>query len=188
MKQYTTSAFVKLSASLAACLALVACAPAESDTSASSEPTAATVSAAQLFLDSAPSNALSVAQARAQLAPGDTAIIAGQIGGTKQPFVEGFAAFVLADTEIMFCNETGDNSCPMPWDACCEDPDKVSALRASVQFDDAQGQILELNLKGQQGLKELSHVIVTGLVAETSTPENLIILANGLYLAAPQDL
>lgn len=121
-------------------------------------------------------------EARVQLAPGDTAIVAGQIGGTAQPFVAGYAAFVLADTEVMFCNETGDDQCPTPWDACCVDPDKLSTQRASVQFDDAQGQVLALDLKGQQGLKELSHVIVTGHVAETSTPENLIILADGLYI------
>lgn len=183
MKHHTTAPLLKLSACLAACLALVACVPSETETA---EPAAganaATAPAERLFLKLAPSDALSVAEARAQLAPGDTAIVAGQVGGTAQPFVEGYAAFVLADPKLMFCNEMGDDHCPTPWDACCEDPDKLSDLRASVQFDDAQGQILAVNLKGQQGLKELSHVIVTGLVAETSTPENLIILADGLYL------
>jgi len=188
MKHCTTSTILKLSVSLAACLALVACAPSESGTSASIESSAATLSAAPLFLESAPIEALSVAQARTQLAPGDTAVITGQIGGTQQPFVEGYAAFSLADPEIMFCDEMGDDHCPMPWDACCEDPDKLSALRASVQFNDAQGQVLAVNLKGQQGLAELRHVIVTGLVAETSTPENLIIFADGLYLKPTTEL
>lgn len=180
MKHQKPSRLLQLSASLAACLALVACAPSETETTEPSASSAA--AAAQLFLESAPSAPLSVMEARAQLAPGDTAIVAGQIGGTAQPFVAGYAAFVLADTEVMFCNEMDHNQCPTPWDACCVDPDKLSALRASVQFDDAQGQVLALDLKGQQGLKELSHVTVTGRVAETSTPENLIILADGLYI------
>jgi hypothetical protein len=180
MKHPTTKSLLQLSVGLAACLTLAACGPSEPEISESSEP-AASPPAERLFLDAAPSDALSVGQARAQLSPGDTAVVTGQIGGAPQPFVEGYAAFVLADSDILFCDEMGDDHCPAPWDACCEDPDKVSALRASVQFNDAQGEILTVNLKGQRGLEELSYVTVTGLVADTSTPENLVILADGLY-------
>jgi hypothetical protein len=38
-----------------------------------------------------------------------------------------------------------------------------------------------VTLKGQNGLKELQTVLVSGIVAEQSTPQNLIINATRLY-------
>ena len=65
---------------------------------------------------------------------------------------------------------------------CREAADKLKASRASVQFVDAAGQPLETSLKGHAELEPLRRVVVTGKVAATSTPENLIIEARGLYL------
>lgn len=179
MKRHSTQSILRLTSSFAACLALVACGP--SDT----QPIESTSTTNGLLLQSAPNDALSVGEARTQLSNGDLAVISGQIGGTTQPFVDGYAAFVLADPDILFCNEMGDDHCPTPWDACCEDPDKLRALRASIRFNDSEGNALPLDLKSSLGLKELDSVTVTGLVAETSTPENLVILANGIYVEPP---
>jgi hypothetical protein len=134
-------------------------------------------------LESKPSDALPVRAAIAQLEPGDDASVFGQIGGTKQPFLEGYAGFVLGDTDIMFCDEMGEKHCPTPWDACCEDSDKLKASRASVQFVDAAGNPLATDLEGFAGLKGLSEVTVLGRVADSSTPENLILEAESIYIA-----
>jgi hypothetical protein len=134
------------------------------------------------LLDTKPSSALAVKAAREQLKPGDQAVVFGQIGGAEEPFFQGYAGFILADTDILFCNETGDDHCPTPWDACCEDPDKLKSSRASVQFVDAGGLPLATSLQGYAGLEPLRKVVVTGTVASSSTPENLIIEARGLYL------
>lgn len=134
-------------------------------------------------LDTKPEGALSVKAAREQLNPGEEAFVFGQIGGVDQPFLEGYAGFVLGDTDLVFCGEMGnDDHCPTPWDACCEDTDTLKASRASVQFVDASGQAIAASMKGFAEVKELSPVVVQGTVAESSTPDNLIIEARGLYV------
>lgn len=134
-------------------------------------------------LETRPEGALSVKAAREQLKPGDEAVVFGQIGGVDQPFLEGYAGFVLGDTDIVFCNEMGnDDHCATPWDACCEDADMLQTSRASVQFVDASGQPIAASMKGFAEVKELSPVVVQGTVAASSTPENLVIEARGLYV------
>lgn len=152
----------------------------------SKEPTTEPAAAKSLetiqILHSKPSDALAVKAAREQLQPGDQAVVFGQIGGAKEPFLQGYAGFVLADTEVVFCNESGDDLCPTPWDACCEDPEKLKASRASVQFVDAGGNLVESGLRGFAELEPLREIVVTGKVADSATPGNLIIHAQGLYL------
>lgn len=123
-----------------------------------------------------------MADARESLKAGDPATVTGQIGGADKPFIEGYAGFILADESIMFCDETGDDDhCSTPWDACCEDPDKVTANRLTVQFTDETGNPIAGNLKGISALSELDIVTVKGTVAEGSDEKNLVINATHLY-------
>ncbi len=179
-KTHTTfpPSFLSISSSALLLLLLSACAPSEAP------PTAAQNSAfiAERFLRERPEGAIPVRQVRDGLKPGDPATLSGVIGGTLEPFVDGYAAFILADSTLLFCNEMPDDHCDTPWDACCEDPEKLKANRVSVQFVDADNQVLNEGLKGIGGLKELSEVIVTGTLAMDSTPGNRIFLAQKLYL------
>ena len=134
------------------------------------------------LLDTKPIDALAVKVAKARLKPGDEATVFGQIGGVGEPFLQGYAGFVLGDTDIVFCNELPGDNCDMPWDACCADQDDLKAYRASVNFIDAEGKIIPTSMKGFGGLAELHEVVVTGTVAMTSTPDNLIIEATGVYV------
>lgn len=161
---------------LAAALLLSACGPAETE-SADDAPAR---TAERFLLAAKPEKTLSVREAREHLSPGDPVVIEGQIGGAKDPFFEGYAGFVLADRGILFCDEA---RCATPWDACCEDPDKLKAGRVSVQMVDAEGNPVEGGLGSADALSGLDHVIVSGTVAETSTPENMIIDARGYYPA-----
>ena len=174
-KTYTLSLCLVLAG-----LGLTACSPEEENARVSPE---SINSEKSLFLDQAPGGALNVAEARVQLSPGDEAIIEGQIGGVMEPFLSGYAGFVLGDTEIVFCDEMGDDDhCATPWDACCEDPDQLQGRRLSVQFVDADGNPLERDLKAEGQLKELDHVVVVGRVAAGSTKENMVVHAAGLAL------
>lgn len=181
-----TKTQIKKSHVLSFCLALAglsvtACSP-EDESATQALPGASDLGAA-LFLDQVPTGALNVAEARVQLSPGDEVVVEGQIGGLEAPFLSGYAGFVLADTEVMFCNEISeDDHCPTPWDACCEDADQLKARRLSVQFVDADGNPLEGDLKAEGQLKELDHVVVVGKIAETSTKDNMIVYADQLAL------
>lgn len=179
-KRHTLTGSMPTLLAAASALFLAACGQPSSEAPATEAKASGAIDNIQI-LDTKPSDALAVKAAREQLKPGDEAIVFGQIGGVEQPFLEGYAGFVLGDTEIMFCNEMGDDHCPTPWDACCEDADKLKVSRASVQFVDAEGQILPGNVKGFAGLEGLSHVVVKGKVAAGSNPGNLIIEARSLY-------
>ena len=139
-----------------------------------------------LFVEKRPGNVMTVLQARESAQPGDVVHITGQIGGSTLPFAESYAAFVIADESLVFCSENPSDSCSTPWDACCETQEKISASRAMVQFTDSTGNPVATGLKGQNGLAELDHVVVTGVVNAQSTAENLIIDGQTLYLAATE--
>lgn len=149
-----------------------ASAPAEDGSTALSE---------TIVLAEAPPEATPVGQARQKFQPEQAIAVVGQVGGTLKPISESFASFVIADEEVYFCDEMPEDHCSTPWDACCENPDKLAANRASVVFVDGEGQPLRGNLKDSLGLAELDKVAVKGKVAPESTPGNLVIHATGLY-------
>lgn len=129
-----------------------------------------------------PEDALSVTRARQTAAKGEKILVGGQIAGVVEPFFDGFSGFVLADPDLVFCDEMGeDHVCPTPWDACCEDPEKLKASRLTVQFVDDQGRPRSGGLKGVGGLAASDTVVIEGTVSAQSTEENLIIEATTLY-------
>jgi len=133
-----------------------------------------------------PADAKPLGEVVATAKPGEKVVVSGQIGGHIQPFGSDYASLILADTSIVFCNEMGDDDhCVTPWDACCEDPEKMKNNRAMVQFVDAQGTPLPFSLKDQGGLQELDNVIISGVIAESSTPANLVINGQQIYKATP---
>jgi hypothetical protein len=119
----------------------------------------------------------------AKAKPGDPVLVTGRIGGTRNPISEDFAGFILTDESVYFCDEGGDEGhCPTPWDACCEDPDKLASSRAFVQFVADNGNPLQISLKDATGLAENQTVIVRGTVAPESTESNFLINAEGFYI------
>lgn len=134
------------------------------------------------LLGSAPENAVPVARARANVRPGEPITLTGQVGGTEQPFTDGHALMVIADSDLVFCDEMEDDHCPTPWDACCEDPEKLRASRATIQLVDAEGAPVRGSLRGLGGLAELDTVVVQGRVAPGSNTDNLIVNATGIHV------
>ncbi|MEX0330595.1 MAG: hypothetical protein AB3N64_04150 [Puniceicoccaceae bacterium] len=128
-----------------------------------------------------PADAKDLLEGLASAQPEEPLLVKGRVGGTVEPLSTEFAGFVLADEVLVFCDEMSDPThCPTPWDACCEDPEKRTASRAFVQFVDAEGLPLQVSLKEAIGLKENDAVIVKGYLAPDSTPENRIIIAQGI--------
>ncbi|MGC9450371.1 MAG: hypothetical protein ACP5I4_02900 [Oceanipulchritudo sp.] len=137
--------------------------------------------ASDLILTEVPDSAPGLLEALQEARPGTAILFTGRVGGTLEPFSEGFAGFVVADEVLEFCDEMGDDShCKTPWDACCEDPGKIAASRAFVQFVDEAGDPLMMDLQESVGLAANDTVVVRGTLSPDSTPENRIILAEGL--------
>lgn len=118
--------------------------------------------------------------------PGDKVTFSGRIMGNAEPFVQGRAAFILADPSILTaCSDKPGDLCETPWDTCCDTPkDKLRAI-ATIQIVDAADQIIKQGLEGTAGLAKLSEVTVSGTVAPGSAGDVLIIHASAIQVSSP---
>lgn len=135
------------------------------------------------FTESAPPEAMAIHLARKSATPGDTLTLTGRVMGRAQPFVEGRAAFVLGDPELLTpCNEKPDDGCPTPWDTCCDTAEAKREGTATIQISGEDGRVLPHTLRGIHGLTELSTVTVQGKVATGSDGEVLIVNATSIHV------
>lgn len=137
----------------------------------------------EFLLKEVPESVPGIIEAIQDLNAGDAVVFTGRVGGVKDPMMKDFAAFVVADETLVFCDEMADpGHCPTPWDACCEDDDKVAAARVFVQFVDESGAPRTVNLEESIGLAANQNVVVQGQLSPESTPGNRIILAKGVAI------
>jgi len=132
-----------------------------------------------LFLDTPPADAAPLREARAEAKAGESIAFSGYIGGRVEPFTEGRALFLVADSEnAPACTD----ECETPWDACCTALDTIAANSATVQLVDDAGKLLALNLEGMNGLKPGAAITVVGEVREANDAV-LVVDATGLAIA-----
>jgi hypothetical protein len=117
-----------------------------------------------------------IRELKATAKPGDTITLRGRIMGNVSPFVEGRAAFIVADPSLIAaCSDKPGDSCETPWDACCSSPEDKKKAIATVRIVDARGRVLAQPIEGSGGIAKLATVTVSGKVAEGSGGEVLII-------------
>ena len=103
------------------------------------------------------------------------------VRGEVMDFVEGFAAFTLADLELMSCADMDEpDHCATPWDFCCEDPDQLARGVATVEFH-AEGQPLRGSVKGFHGIDHLTDVVIVGDL-NVDSAGNLLIVAQSVHV------
>ena len=168
--------------SLLSAIALVSCG--EEKQASTEQSSAQSTSPLQaLILDQAPTDAVEIATVRTSAKVGDTVTINGKVMGSKEPFVEGRAIMLLGDpNKLTSCDLKADDQCPTPWDVCCDDPDVIKNSIVTVQALDSDGKLVKEGLKGLAEIKELTNVVVTGTVADSSTASNMLINASGIYV------
>ncbi|QQL45595.1 hypothetical protein [Sulfuriroseicoccus oceanibius] len=157
----------------------------EKATNESSTPAnaASSITVESIIASTAPADAIAIAKAQDSVQPGDEVTVSGKVMGRKDPFVDGRAMLVLGDpNEITSCDMIEGDGCPTPWDVCCDDPETIKQSVATIQVVDAEGKLLKQGIKGVGGIKELSQLTVTGVVAEGSNGDNLIINASSIYV------
>lgn len=166
---------------------LLASCSSREDSAATSGASAATSDVPSgLLAEAAPEGALSVIEARAAATPGEPITLRGKVGGRISPISEAAAILVLADEHaIQSCDTIEGDACATPWDYCCVEAATIAASTATIQVRGADGSLLRTTLRGLGGLKELSHLIVSGTVDTASTPEALIINATGIHVEKP---
>ena len=136
------------------------------------------------IVESGLEEALSVIEVRTNNSTDKEVVVEGFIGGRKRPFTKNSAIFILGDHSLETCDEKINDSCPTPWDVCCEDRKKVANSTLSVQLLDANGSLLAGTLEGVAGLEAGAKVKVKGSLDEISSTRAFIINAKNIQLVA----
>jgi len=177
--KYTTLILTVCSA-----LALISCGEkktTEADSSSPGHTGDATLES--IIVKAEPAGAKSITEVRKSVEVGKEVTLSGKIMGRSDPFVEGRALFMLGDPAVITsCDLRPGDSCVTPWDVCCDDNEDITAATATIQVVDANGKPLKQGLKGVNGIKELSKLVITGTIAEGSNANNLLINATAIYV------
>ena len=135
------------------------------------------------FAATPPAGAAEIHEVRASATPGEEITLHGRVMGRMRPFVDGRAAFVLGDTTLLTpCNEKPDDSCPTPWDVCCDSAEAKRKGTATVQIIGDDGRVIAQPLREVYGMVELSTLTVRGTVADGSSEDALIVNATAIHV------
>jgi len=150
----------------------------ESEITVTEETVTPSASFGKYFTDEELTDAQDIHVARTTAKPGDKITLKGEVMGREKIFVDGRASFIMGDpTKLTTCDKMPGDNCTTPWDACCDSKELKKVGIASIQIVDEDGRVLDGDIKGTDGLKELSTITVTGTVAENSTEDNLVVNA-----------
>lgn len=137
-----------------------------------------------LLLEKAPQRAAEVGAIRKDAKDGQEVVVVGRVGGRVSPWVKNAAAFSIVDRSMKACNERPGDTCPTPWDFCCEaDLPKFTLL---VLVQDADGKLIKKDARELLGLKELDTVFVQGKAKRDKTG-NVTLVASKFYVAADKE-
>ena len=142
--------------------------------------TVASKAGAQYLLAAEPQAAKSILQVREESKQGDEVVLVGRIGGDVNPWVEGRAAFSLVDLSAKACSDIAGDSCPTPWDYCCE-TDKLVKGKTLIKLVGDDGQPVATDARELLGVKELDTLVVQGK-AQRDDSGNLTILASKIFV------
>jgi hypothetical protein len=137
--------------------------------------------AAKLLLSTEPVGAKNIVEIREQAKDKDEVVLVGRIGGDRDPWVEGMAAFKITDLSCVPCNERPGDDCKFPWDYCCEDNEKMKKSVAMVQIVDDHGKVIAEDAKKSLGFKELQTIVIQG-IAERDKDNNLTVNAKKVFI------
>jgi hypothetical protein len=127
-----------------------------------------------------PKDAVDVLATREKAKDKDDVVVVGRIGGRKNPWVKGAAAFSIVDASLKPCNALPGDTCPTPWDYCCEADLGKATLFVTI-LDEKTGQTLKQDARDTLKLKELETVVVKGK-ARRDKNGNVTIAASQLFV------
>jgi hypothetical protein len=133
----------------------------------------------KFLLDKEPDAAIDVLALRADAKDQQDVVVVGRIGGRRDPWIKGTAAFPIVDRSLRPCNEIPGDTCETPWDYCCET--NLAEATALVRLVDASGATIKQNPKELLNLKELQTVVVKGK-AKRDDEGNVTVLVSQLHI------
>ncbi len=127
-----------------------------------------------------PKGAANVIATREKAKDKDEVVVVGRIGGRTNPWVKGAAAFSIVDTSVKACNELPGDTCPTPWDFCCESNLPTKTLFVTL-VDEKSGQTIKQDARELLKLRELQTVVVQGK-ARRDKNGNVSIAASKVFI------
>ncbi|CAN5638667.1 hypothetical protein BH09PLA1_BH09PLA1_08820 [soil metagenome] len=148
-----------------------------------STPAAATESLpADLFTATPPPGAIDVIAARQTAQDGQPIVIKGRIAGSKEPLADNRAIMTIADLSLPTCDTIPGDTCPTPWDICCEPTSEIAAKLVSVQVVSADGRPVKASLRGAGGIAPMKQVVIAGTVKLLPGSDVPVLEAKEIYV------
>lgn len=131
-------------------------------------------------LSQEPDGAVGVIEARTDSKDGDEIVLLGRIGGRKDPWIRGLAAFVVIDAAMLVVGDGEESSKnEVCMDDCC------ASLRTEcttlVKIVDHQGKPLAIDARKLLDASENDLVVIKGHV-QRGEEGNFSVAANGVYV------
>jgi hypothetical protein len=136
---------------------------------------------ARYVLAEEPADAQPVIAVRNDAKDGDEVTITGRIGGDKDPWIQGRAAFLIVDLSLPACTDRPGDTCETPWDYCCEEIGRLNDSKATIKIVDEAGNTVPTDARQLLGVKELQTVTIRGQ-AKRDDAGNLTVLAKSVYV------
>ena len=172
--------FWKSLVSLICVASLSSCAEEVSSVPETDGPTVSDVDGSAYLLGEEPTGSATVINVREDAEDGDEVVIEGRIGGSRNPWIDGRAAFSIVDETLRACSDIPGDNCRYPWDYCCETA-KLPNATALIKVVDEDGELVKADAKALLGVKELSTVVIKGK-AQRDDAGNLTVLASGVFV------
>ncbi len=127
-------------------------------------------------LSEEPASPKNVAEVRKHGKDGEEVVVAGWIGGSETPIVQGRAAFTMVDLSMppLECTEK-------PYSFCCLSKDALLPNLIMVKFVDDNGKTIPKDARELLGIKEGCVVVVRGRLECSEDGAVNAIAASGLY-------
>lgn len=131
----------------------------------------------QLLLTEEPENAIGILELREAGLTDSEVVLLGRVGGVKEPWSPGRAAFVMSDPVAQIGADHVCDGCAF----CKQRKEEQIEPWAIVRFSDAQGQVLPVDARALLGIDESQTVVVRGQ-ATVDSLGNLILAARDIYV------
>lgn len=141
--------------------------------------TTVNVDGSKYLLDEEPDGAVGVIAARETAEDGKPLVMVGRIGGTKNPWIVGRAAFTLLDASMTVVAEGEMTEGAICTEECC-DAERATCT-AVVKIVDQNGSLISVDSRQLLGVKDSDMVVVKGR-AKKDDKGNFVMLADQVYI------
>lgn len=161
-------------------MALTGCGQSSSANGSAQAVTPVSYDGSKYLLVDEPDEAIGVIEARKSAKNGEPVVIVGRIGGAKNPWIDGRAAFMLLDASmVLVADGTESAEGEICMDECCAAERTGSTTLVKVVDD--SGKVLAVDARQLLKVAENDMVVVSGNVSKDDAG-NFVVLAKGVHV------